>query len=286
LEEGVNDVLAASYVYGLDLISQESGNADSFYLVDGLGSTRGLTDPSGMVTDTYNYDAFGNLIASAGNIENNYLFAGEQFDKDLEQYYLRQRYYNPSVGRFTRVDSYEGRRSDPMSRHDYLYTHANPVNYIDPSGLSTTMMELNSVMDTMGVLSAISWVSWVVPTLKFATAISITAFLASYGIYLAMSTSGDNEWDEEDDDDDETEDDTKNEGTSQKKKRGGGGKNAQHGKAENQPSQEKQLQELEEQLKNATSKKNKVKINTKIQNIKREMAKRRKGENHSQKAKK
>jgi RHS repeat-associated protein len=287
LEESVNDVVAASYVYGLDLISQERGNADSYYFVDGLGSTRGLTNASGVVTDTYAYDAFGNLIASAGNIENDYLFAGEQFDEDLGQYYLRDRYYNPSVGRFTRVDTYQGRRSDPMSRHDYLYTHANPVNYIDPSGLyTTTMGDLNQSMAAIGALSAISWVSWAVPTLKFATAISITAFLASYGIYLAMSASGDNEWGEEDDDDGETEDNTEDEGTSQKKKRGGGGKNAQHGKAENQPSQEKQLQELEEQLKNATSKKDKVKINTKIQNIKREMAKRRKGENHSQKAKK
>ncbi|MEG3875744.1 hypothetical protein QT983_30915, partial [Microcoleus sp. Z1_B5] len=47
LEESVNDALIASYVYGLDLISQERGNVDSFYLVDGLGSTRGLTDGNG-----------------------------------------------------------------------------------------------------------------------------------------------------------------------------------------------------------------------------------------------
>jgi hypothetical protein len=48
LEESVNNVLSASYVHGLDLISQERGNVDSFYLVDGLGSTRGLTDASGV----------------------------------------------------------------------------------------------------------------------------------------------------------------------------------------------------------------------------------------------
>jgi len=137
LEERVNDALIASCLYGLDLISQERGNADSYYLVDGLGSTRGLTNVSGVVTDTYSYDAFGNLIASGGNIENDYLFAGEQFDGDLDQYYLRDRYYNPSVGRFTRVDSYEGTLYDPMSRHDYLYTHANPVNFTDPTGLFT-----------------------------------------------------------------------------------------------------------------------------------------------------
>ncbi len=159
LEELVNDSAIASYVYGLDLISQERGNVDSYYLVDGLGSTRGLTDASGVVTDTYSYDAFGNLIASTGNVENDYLFAGEQFDPNLGDYYLRQRYYNPSVGRFTRVDSYEGRRIDPMSRHDYLYAHLNPVNYIDPTGLYTDMMSLSSGMAALGALTAISWAS-------------------------------------------------------------------------------------------------------------------------------
>jgi RHS repeat-associated protein len=137
LEERVNDALTASYVYGWDLISQERGVNDSFYLMDGLASTRGLTDASGVVTDTYTYDAFGNAITSTGDTANNYLFAGEQFDEALGQYYLRQRYYAPGVGRFTRVDSYEGTLDDSMSQHDYLYTHANPVNYIDPSGKFT-----------------------------------------------------------------------------------------------------------------------------------------------------
>jgi len=120
LEERVNDALIASYLYGLDLIGQERGNADSYYLVDGLGSTRGLTDGAGNATNTYSYDAFGNLIASAGNVENDYLFAGEQFDEDLEQYYLRQRYYESETGRFTRQDTYSGHISDPITLHKYI----------------------------------------------------------------------------------------------------------------------------------------------------------------------
>src|ERR1700676_3485715 len=32
---------------------------------------------------TYDYDAFGNLIHQTGTMPNNYLFAGEQFDPDL-----------------------------------------------------------------------------------------------------------------------------------------------------------------------------------------------------------
>lgn len=134
LEERVNNGLTAAYVYGNDLISQQRGSEKSFYLVDGLGSTRGLTNQSGIVTDTYAYDAFGNLISSTNNVQNNYLFAGEQFDKNLGDYYLRARYYDTDTGRFTRRDSYEGSIFDQVSQHKYLYANANPVNLVDPSG--------------------------------------------------------------------------------------------------------------------------------------------------------
>lgn len=40
----------------------------------------------------YIYNAFGELENQEGNIENNYLFAGEQFDGSIDQYYLRARY--------------------------------------------------------------------------------------------------------------------------------------------------------------------------------------------------
>jgi RHS repeat-associated protein len=83
---------------------------------------------------TYDYDAFGNLIHSTGTTYNNYLFAGEQFDSDLNLYYNRARYLNVSTGRFWTLDTFEGRSQDPLSLHKYLYAGANPVNRIDRSG--------------------------------------------------------------------------------------------------------------------------------------------------------
>lgn len=38
------------------------------------------------------------------------------------------------TGRFITADSYQGRLSDPVSLHKYLYANANPVKYADPSG--------------------------------------------------------------------------------------------------------------------------------------------------------
>src|SRR4030095_3276262 len=74
-------VILASYVHGNDLISQGRGGVRSYYHVDGLGSTRALTDASGVVTDRYAYDAFGRTIGQVGSTGNVYLFAGEQRDK-------------------------------------------------------------------------------------------------------------------------------------------------------------------------------------------------------------
>ncbi|MGB3694158.1 MAG: papain fold toxin domain-containing protein, partial [Spirulinaceae cyanobacterium] len=135
LAEYTDGALAADYVYGWDLISQERDGDESFYLVDGLGSTRVLTDENGVVSDSYTYDAFGNLIGSIGSTQNDYLFAGEQFDERLEQYYLRQRYYDTATGRFSRRDTYEGRQKEPITLHKYVYGNSNPIHYTDPSGL-------------------------------------------------------------------------------------------------------------------------------------------------------
>jgi RHS repeat-associated protein len=124
-----------SFTYGHDLISQQIvGGSLSFYGHDGHGSVRTLTDPSGAITDSYDYDAFGNLIYRSGTTPNDYLYSGEQFDASLGFYYLRARYMNPASGRFWTMDSFEGRTSDPPSLHKYSHAHGNPTNQVDPSG--------------------------------------------------------------------------------------------------------------------------------------------------------
>ena len=130
---------AVVYTYGSALISQAvSLNAQpptvSYFAYDGHGSTRELTNAAGTVTDRYDYDAFGNLAFSSGPTANMYRYAGEQYDPDLGLYYNRARYLNPDSGRFWSMDSYEGRRNDPISLHKYAYANANPVSFVDPSG--------------------------------------------------------------------------------------------------------------------------------------------------------
>jgi RHS repeat-associated protein len=62
------------------------------------------------------------------------LYRGEQFDSDLNLYYLRARYYNPQTGRFLSRDPEDGKSTDPKTLHKYLYAGGDPVNSVDPSG--------------------------------------------------------------------------------------------------------------------------------------------------------
>jgi RHS repeat-associated protein len=130
----------------------------SFYQYDGRGTVRMLTNSAGAVTDTYEYDAFGNLIASTGSTPNAYLYRGERYDSDLGLYYLRARWYNPVTGRFMTRDPYQGSIYDPASLHRYNYARANPVNFIDPSGRDAAseypLFSLNTVARASLVTSA------------------------------------------------------------------------------------------------------------------------------------
>ncbi len=135
--------LIKAYTYGIDLISQTDGTDRIFSHVDGLGSTRYLTDSNGNLTTEYVYDAYGNLLNQVGASDNNYLFAGEQFDEASELTYLRARYYDAETGRFISRDPFEGFNDLPVSLHDYLYANANPSNFIDPSGNVTLIEYLN-----------------------------------------------------------------------------------------------------------------------------------------------
>ena len=140
------------YTVGADLISQEVDGKVFTYLYDGHGTVRALADKDGKITDTYSYDAFGNLISSTGSTANNYLYCGEQYDSTTGLYYLHARYMDTSTGRFISMDTYQGSTADPISLHKYLYANSNPVMYTDPSGY----MSLADTMTACAVLGTLS----------------------------------------------------------------------------------------------------------------------------------
>lgn len=101
-----------------------------FYHLDEQKSTAYITGQMGNVVNRYQYDAFGQT-SSAEGFSNRILYTGQQYDKISGQYYLRARFYNPSMGRFLQEDVYRG---DGLNL--YAYCVSNPVMYCDPSGLA------------------------------------------------------------------------------------------------------------------------------------------------------
>jgi RHS repeat-associated protein len=145
MEELQGGAVTRQYTYGLQRINEnqvlDGAWTPSFYGYDGGGSVRQLTNSSGTVTDSYEYDAFGNSFTVSGTTPNEMMYRGEQYDSDLGLYYLRARYYNPLTGRFMSRDpndpqlmDSDGMPIDPKYLHKYLYAGGDPINQIDPSG--------------------------------------------------------------------------------------------------------------------------------------------------------
>ena len=143
----------AFYTIGQERISLSRDGEVWYYGYDGHGDTRLLMDEAGTVTDTYRYDAWGNMLSKTGSTGNTYLYTGESFDANTGLYYLRARYMNPANGLFISMDSYQGSLYEPVTLHKYLYANANPVVYTDPTGYfsfsetqiaQTIQAELNS----------------------------------------------------------------------------------------------------------------------------------------------
>ena len=128
-------------VFGAQLVSQRRKSSGdwtrSFYSYDGHGGVRLLTDDSGLVTDSYDYDAFGNLLSSTGSTSNDYRYVGERFDASLGTIDLRARKLNPATGRFISADPWAGDINRPETLNRYTYAAADPVDQIDPLGTAS-----------------------------------------------------------------------------------------------------------------------------------------------------
>ena len=148
------------YVRGINLIF---GRA-RYYLYNAHGDVVQLTNTNGELTQNYNYDAFGNERGLDEDDTNPFRYCGEYYDTETGLYYLRARYYDPLIGRFTPEDTHWNtanmiygdnpqkinEREDKLglktysympellsviqSGNLYVYTINNPILYADPTG--------------------------------------------------------------------------------------------------------------------------------------------------------
>ncbi len=67
-------------------------------------------------------------------IDNPFRYCGEYLDEETGNYYLRARYYDPSIQRFTQEDLYSIAYGAAWREHPYGYSANNPIKFIDPTG--------------------------------------------------------------------------------------------------------------------------------------------------------
>ena len=122
------------YVHGLGLISRidAQGNVRHYH-ADQVGSVVAMTDAGQTITHAYQYNPFGNLLASQEENGNRFRYVGVYgvMSEAAGLSYMRARYYEAPTGRFI--------SEDPIwDANLYLYALANPIRMIDPDGRKAT----------------------------------------------------------------------------------------------------------------------------------------------------
>lgn len=126
------------YVYGIGLIGEQRNEWYKVYHFDYRGSTVALTNICGVVTDTFKYDAYGNMTSRTGHTPIIFGYNGRDgVVTDVNGLiYMRARYYSPAMRRFVNADIIAGEISNAITLNRYAYANGNPVSNIDPFGLA------------------------------------------------------------------------------------------------------------------------------------------------------
>jgi RHS repeat-associated protein len=126
--------LVARYAHGLGLIARtDAAGSLAYYSFDAIGHTRQLTDPSGAVINSYDYDPFGIPLQASETVPNPFQYVGRfgVMEEGNGLTFMRARYYEAGVGRFISEDPLGTLGGVNLS----AYAQNSPVGYVDPLGL-------------------------------------------------------------------------------------------------------------------------------------------------------
>jgi RHS repeat-associated protein len=133
---GTKTVAGVSNYYTRDpngqLLSDRTTAGTYNYIFDGLGSIVALTNSSGTVAKTYSYDPYGTVTAGSGTVDNPWQYASGYYDSGTNTVKFGQRYYDPSIARWTQTDPIDAIGIRQGNR--YLYANEDPINFVDLSG--------------------------------------------------------------------------------------------------------------------------------------------------------
>lgn len=131
--EEFNDSDTKSYIYGNstdELLVKESSDQNYYYHQNINNSVFFISNSSGDINESFEYDPFGKVNFDNLTSLNNKLFMGCEYDVESDNYFFRARTYSPLLGRFLQLD--------PLTNIDginnYTFVHNSPINNTDPTG--------------------------------------------------------------------------------------------------------------------------------------------------------
>src|SRR5208282_3133995 len=171
----VNNNILHYYIYGAGLLEMVDSTGAYCYHFDATGNTVAMTNSSQNIANAYTNDPFGNILDQQETDPQPFKYVG-QYGVMAEANgfcYMRARYYDPQVGRFVSEDpsgfgggdvnlyEYADSVGKPPSLQTNLYQYAsdNPINRIDPNGMSDLSIlkaisgafdKVNLILDTSG----------------------------------------------------------------------------------------------------------------------------------------
>lgn len=106
-----------------------------YFHPDHLGSSNYITNIAGDVSQHMEYFAFGETFVEEhkNSINSPFKFNGKELDEESGLYYYGARYYDPKLSIWASVDPLAEKF---VGRSSYEYCFNNPINLIDPNGLS------------------------------------------------------------------------------------------------------------------------------------------------------
>jgi RHS repeat-associated protein len=126
--------LVARYTHGIGLVSRsDSTNTNSYYDTDAIGSVVGLSGTTGTYLNRYSYLPFGEDLTKVETVANSFEYVGQfgVMDEGNGLDFMRARFYDGNLGRFTEVDPLGIKAGDT---NFYRYVINQPVSLIDSQG--------------------------------------------------------------------------------------------------------------------------------------------------------
>jgi RHS repeat-associated protein len=135
VEERTAGVETKYYIYGIQRTLLRDTGGKHYYIYDAHSGVRLLLNSVHEITDSWDYDAFGSVLARGGSTDNDFTYQAEFTEPISKLEYLRDRWLLRDSARFLTGDSFSGFADSPQTQHRFNYVAASPVDFIDPSGM-------------------------------------------------------------------------------------------------------------------------------------------------------